>query len=126
MNEISDTIRRPVSGFRLGQRSIESKASREHIASPTGHVLVRETERGTCHEYHRYNYHLLLLEEWCEVCQGAQPLWEAYRKAATAAGVATRHLIRVWTGGERRASREMTDLFCGAGKCGYGLLSGWI
>lgn len=33
--------------------------------------------------------------EWCDICEGAQPLWESYRKSANLAGASLRKLLRL-------------------------------
>lgn len=32
-------------------------------------------------------------DEWCNVCEGAQPLWEFYRKASARSGASMRRLL---------------------------------
>ena len=59
-------------------------------------------EHGVCPEFHSgedrqplacYRLGPAHFDEWCAICQGSQPVWESYRKAALEAGVALRALM---------------------------------
>ena len=58
---------------------------------------VREPNDNACYKRGVFRYFedvRLPIAEWCEACRGSQPLWEAYRKAARARGVAQKAFTR--------------------------------
>ncbi len=56
-----------------------------------------------CFKVNRYSFNApsLPIEHWCEVCRNSQPLWEAYRAAATRQAAALRSFMAA---GKRTAS----------------------
>ena len=52
------------------------------------------TGEGPCYARHRHPFYPRAeFEKWCAVCQGSQPLWEAYRDTGRRAGLALRYLM---------------------------------
>jgi len=75
-------------------------AAREKWRLTRGNLLQYRIEVGKCDGHNHeegpcYYQHRLAFPDWCDVCQGAQPLWLAYQVASRQAGVALQNLLRL-------------------------------